>query len=108
MQDLWQKFKEIVDRTTILRISKCLECGEIVHSRCGTGEGLYDHFLKTGHSRFEAIGHVYLYATEEDARWMDEFAMLQRKAFEKLKESEQWKVYERKLREILGNSDSSS
>jgi len=97
LENLLQKFKEIVDRTTIIRISKCLECGEIVHSRCSTGKGLHEHLLKTGHSRFEAIGHVYVYATEEDARWMEEFGKLQREAFEKLKGTEQWKEYERKL-----------
>jgi len=101
LENLLQKFKEIVDRTTILRISKCLECGEIVHSPCNTGKGLHEHFLKTGHSRFEAIGHIYIYTTEEDARWMEEFGKLQREAFEKLKETEQWKEYERKLREVF-------
>ena len=94
---LEQKFKEIVDRMTIIRISRCLECEEIIHSSFSSADGLQEHHQRTGHDRFEAIGHAYIYASEEDARWMEEYGKLLKKSFEELRRSKEWKEFEKKF-----------
>jgi len=101
MDEVRQKFKEIVDRATFIKISKCLECGEIITSNYA-GDGHREHNERTGHHKYVAMGIAIQYASDEDARWIKQYCEANRKAFEKLKQTPEWKEFEEKVNKILG------
>lgn len=79
-----QKFKEIVDRTTLIRVSQCQICGELLYSSYNGAEGLARHCEETGHDKFEAIHHIQIFASVEDMEWMDEYGRILREGFDKI------------------------
>jgi len=78
-----RRFKEIVDRSTLIRVSRCQICGELLYSSYDGVEGLARHREETGHDKFEAIYRVQIFASVEDMEWMDEYGRILREGLDK-------------------------
>ena len=84
-----QVFKELVDRSLMILVLKCSECGAIVaqieHPQTAKLDQTcdqHDHFKETGHSSYKALKHLIVYMCKADKALANELSETQRKAFE--------------------------
>jgi hypothetical protein len=89
-----QLFKELVDRTLMILVSRCSECGAIVArieypetAKLDSSCDQHDHYKETGHSSYEALKHLVVYMNQADKDLANQLGEAQRKAFDEFRKS---------------------
>jgi len=98
-----EHFKDIIDRASWFKVSQCSQCGRFL-IYLGPWENkeaeMRKHFFETGHSSFEALALDIVCQDTLDHDWFEDYGERQREAFERLKQSEEWKQFRLKLKEL--------
>lgn len=90
MQETEETFKELIDRTMIVKVLKCDACAETVAEieyppgpRLDQSCCMQDHVRKTGHSSYTALKILVIYMCQADKDLAGELSEVQRQAFNK-------------------------
>jgi len=120
MQTYQEDFKDLVDRSLMVLVLQCEECGahvaRIIHPRTAKLDMTcdeYDHANETGHGSYNALKILIIYMNQADKDLAKTLSKAQRKALDdflntfKARESLRDKVI-KQLREELGREPTES
>jgi len=87
-------FKELVDRSLIILVTRCTICGSYLArvkypaaAKLDSSCDANDHSKATGHNSYEALKVLIVYMCQADKDLANEFSEVQRQAFDKFMET---------------------
>ena len=93
-QEYRNEFKALVDRSMIILVLKCNECGAIVArveypktAKLDRTCDMHDHFNETKHSNYTAMKHLIVYMSAGDKELANELSEHERKKFDEFLDS---------------------
>jgi hypothetical protein len=94
VQEYRDEFKALVDRSMIILVLKCDECGAIVarieHPKTAKLDKTcdqQDHFNETKHDSYTALKHLIVYMSAADKELANEIGEYQRQKFDEFLDS---------------------
>ena len=84
-----EEFKTLVDRSMLILVLKCDECGAIVariehpkSAKLDKTSDQFDHFKEKGHHSYTALKRLFIYMSQADKKLSEELGEHQRMKFD--------------------------